>query len=401
MIGRSRPDTGGLYKIFHDECGVATSFRQMLKARRVGIRSVSVERIAEFLAYGGVSGSRTFVAGILKLSGHEVLLLPADGGAPRIRPKALPAADMRPAEEVVVDHFAELRGSLEGRVLSVDATGGFDTRLVLGLLDREGLPFELAVSGQPGAADTLIAQQLAVIVRRRFHLSGHDLSDLDAAVVETYRFGDGLTDVRRLHRDRQAALDRLRRGVQVMAHGGGGEFFRDHYAIQDFPFYGSSRVKLERFHDLRLMPVALPGEALSPTGTEILRGLRAEMLARCAVLRAPTNIETYDRIFLNLKSPEFYGQYFSNYINHDLEVVAPWLDFRIVHAAMRLSPWARFYHGWHRRMLTYYCPTLAVLPTAEAIGLLSRQATGDDLRDIHVGRALTLGLFLGEMEGFG
>ncbi len=220
------------------------------------------------------------------------------------------------------------------------------------------------------------------------------------------------------------------------------------------------------------MPVALPGEALSPRGTETLLALRSEMLARCAELRAPTNNETYDRVYLDLRSPEFYGQYFSNYINHGLEVVAPLLDFCIVHAAMRLSPWARFYHGWHRRMLTRYCPELAVLPTADgfsasssprfmltdlaaygrtqaarvmrkayqrlhgrsrfyhagafvadapgyigrlratahfqtsierlkAIWLLSPDATGDHLRDVHVGRALTLGLFLGEVDGFG
>ncbi len=107
------------------------------------------------------------------------------------------------------------------------------------MLDREGLLFELAISGQPGTADTEIARQLAAAIDRRFRLSGHDLEGLDDAVVDTYRFGDGLTDVRRLHRDRQAALARRRRGVQVMAHGGGGEFFRDHYVIQDFPFYGS------------------------------------------------------------------------------------------------------------------------------------------------------------------
>ena len=139
--------------------------------------------------------------------------------------KALATSDIGAAEDEVVAHFAALSCSLAGRSLCVDATGGFDTRLVLGLLDQEGLPFDLAISGEPGTADTTIARQMAGMVERRFHLSGHDLNNLAVAVVETYRFGDGLTDVRQLHRDRQAALARLRRGVEVMAHGGGGEFF--------------------------------------------------------------------------------------------------------------------------------------------------------------------------------
>ncbi len=131
--------------------------------------------------------------------------------------------------------------SLDGNALSVDATGGFDSRLVLSMLSDAHLPAELAVSGRPGTADTAIARRLAEELGRPLFLSGHDLSDFDRSLVETYRFGDGLTDVRRLHRDRQLALHRLARGIDTIVRGGGGEFFRDHYFIQDFPFYGSAK----------------------------------------------------------------------------------------------------------------------------------------------------------------
>ena len=40
------------------------------------------------------------------------------------------------------------------------------------------------------------------------------------------------------------------------------------------------------------------------------------------------------------------------------------------------------------------------LERLKAAGILAADATGDDLRDIHVGRVLTLGMFLGEVEGF-
>ena len=32
---------------------------------------------------------------------------------------------------------------------------------------------------------------------------------------------------------------------------------------------------------------------------------------------------------------------------------------------MRLSPWLRFFNGWHRRVLSAHCPALASLPTTE------------------------------------
>jgi hypothetical protein len=46
-------------------------------------------------------------------------------------------------------------------------------------------------------------------------------------------------------------------------------------------------------------------------------------------------------------------------------------------------------------------PHLATgLERLKTAGILAPDATGDDLRDIHVGRVLTLGMFLGEVEGF-
>ena len=77
-----------------------------------------------------------------------------------------------PAEGEVLEHFASLKKSLSGRALSVDATGGFDSRLVLCLLGNQSLPFELAISGLPGTADTEIARQIATMLGRPFHLVG-------------------------------------------------------------------------------------------------------------------------------------------------------------------------------------------------------------------------------------
>ena len=48
----------------------------------------------------------------------------------------------------------------------------------------------------------------------------------------------------------------------MISHGGGGELYRDHSFVQDFPLYGSRRVNLERYHDLRVAPVAFPPAAL-------------------------------------------------------------------------------------------------------------------------------------------
>lgn len=464
-------DNAGLYKIFHDREGAGTSFLELLRARRAGRARLDAGAIVEYLAHGLVLGPRTFVAGIGKLQADEILELPADGSAPRLHAKLLPDA-LPSGTATVLERFAGLARSLEGRKLSADATGGFDTRLMICLLERQGLPLELAISGRPGTADTEIARALAELLHRPFHLCEHDLGDLDAQLVATFRAGDGLTDLRRFHRNRQNALARLGRGIEALAHGGGGELFRDHSVIQDFPFYGRSRVDWSRYYELRMAPAALPPGCLGPAGRELLAELKRATIARFAELRAPTNNESYDRAYFHLRSPEFYGQHFSNYINMGLDVAAPFLDRDTALAAIRLSPWRRSFHLWHRRLITEHCPALAALPTADgfsasseprrmlgdvaayaamqlrrvakkvsqrvtgrgrfhmvgafmadapgfigqlrlsppfrpalerlaAVGILAPGLAGETVRDIHVGRVLTAGMLLGELEGLG
>ena len=334
-------DNAGCYKIYRDGRGVGTSFLELVRDRRLAAGRADPAALVEFLAHGAVLGSRTFASGVEELLDDEILDLPPGGGPPRLRAKVLPKAV--PAEKrIVLENFAGLARSLEGRSFSADATGGFDSRLIVCLLAENKVPMELAISGMPGTPDTEIAREMARLLDRPFHLSGHDLTDLDDQLVATFRDGDGQTDLRRFHRDRQNAQARLARGVEVFSHGGGGELFRDHYVIQDFPFYGSSRVNSRRYYDFRMTPVPLPPAALSPKGQDILAGLRPPPSPASRMLRA-TNNESYDRIYFYLRSPEFYGHYFSSYINMGLDVVAPLLDFDSALSAMSLSPWGRFF----------------------------------------------------------
>ena len=176
-------DNAGLYKIFHDGRSASTSFLALARARRTGRADLDLPVMLEFLAQGQVLGPRTFVTGIDKLPGREILELPADGcrrpGGARRRCRTRYLAAPGPCSTA----SPRLARSLEGRALSVDATGGFDCRLIVCLLGERGLPFELATSGLPGAPDTEIARGIARLLGRPFHLAGHDLGDLDAELV--------------------------------------------------------------------------------------------------------------------------------------------------------------------------------------------------------------------------
>lgn len=356
-------DNAAMYKLFYDDARVSTSFLELLRARRTRGSDVSTERLIEFLSHGAVYGPFTLVDGVRKLRAEEVLELTADG---EMRFHAKRLTDAGEHADIVLDrHFAELAHSVGSRQLSVDVTGGFDTRLIACLLHHKGATFEAAISGREDAEDVIIAHRVADVLGAPFQLSLHDISELEHDLPRTFAAGDGLTDLRRLHRDWQNARARIARGMEVMSHGGGGAHFKDFFCLQDIPRYGSRNTNFARFYDLRVTPVKLAPGILTAQAASILANLRQKTLDSFESYRKPTNNESYDEVAYKLRAPEFYGQYFSNYINLGMDVVAPFLDHTCARAAMRLSAWQRFFSAYHRRLITKYCSQLAVLPTTE------------------------------------
>jgi hypothetical protein len=417
-VWQAMADNGGMFKLFHDDTRVATSFLELSRARRASAGELSKASLVAYLAHGALLGEPTFLETVRKLRGDEIAEIgPAPDDRVRIRRKQL---DWSAAGDVpvVLAHFAELTRSLAGRRVSVDGTGGFDSRLLLCLLDHFGAEFEIATSGQPGTPDTEIPREIAGILEHPFHLSGHDVSRLEDDLPAVFEAGDGLTDLRRFHRDLQLAQDRLRRGVDLIVLGGGGEHFRDHYVIQDFPRYGSPKVDFARWYDLRMMPVRLPPASLSRSAAIELAELRPRTIARFEEHRAATNSESYSRAYYFLRAPEHFGQYYANYINMGLDVAAPLLDIEVIRTAFALPPWQQFFHRWHRQVITQHRPDVAALPTADGFSAsaqgtrmlrdlasygtlqVRRVARKASQRLLGKGRFYTAGAFMADAPGF-
>jgi hypothetical protein len=361
-------DNAGLYNIFHDDRQVSTSFLELAAATGRTASDVDPQTLVSYLAHGYIYGSGTFLPGIDKL-GHDQLieLVSTPDGSPMmaIRRKVL-GVPQGHSFAIVLRHFEDLARSLRGRQLSLDLTGGLDSRLCACLYRQYGLEFETVVSAaEPDVPDVLIARQLSELLGMPFHRGGHDLSRLEDELDEVFLAGDGSFDISLLHRNRQNALARLARGIDVMSSGAGGEYFRDYYYIHDFPYYGSSKIDFDRYYRIRMMTVKPRYQYFSKEAQSLFQAACSEVRRLMENQRAATNSESYARVSYFMKVPRSFGGFFSAYINMGLDVVAPMLDHGIVGVAMRQPPWQGFYNQWHRQMITRCKPAVAALPTAE------------------------------------
>ncbi len=357
-------DHAGLYQVYYDGRGASTGFLDLLADRGLNAGALRRDKAVEYLAHGTIFDTQTLVAGVRRLA-HDGVLTLAPGCPPALAEKALDAVPEVPPEAVVADAVRDLVRSLDGRRASVDVTGGFDSRLVACLMRESGAAFEAAMSGLPGTADTTIAARVAAALNRPFHLYEQDLSRLNDDLDAVFLAGDGLTDLRRFHRDHGHARARLARGAEVMVHSAAGELFKDQHSVHDFPFYGVERVDFARFYALRVSPVPWSRDDFAPAAAGDFDALPAYSIARFEAARGPTNNVTYNRISLYLRAQDLIGRIYSNYVNMGLDVAAPFFDRDVAEAGMRMPPWRTVFTRWHRAVLTERCPALAALPTAD------------------------------------
>jgi hypothetical protein len=367
-------DSSGLYRIFYAERQISTSFLELATARSAPSRDVDRQAVLEFLMHSGNFGKRTPVAGIYKLSARELLRLDCAGsGRVEILAKRV-AAPAVLGDAFVQEYFATVARSLAHRHVSVDLTGGFDTRVTACLLARQGLAFECAISGMPGTSEIQAASRVAATLGRELHLHQQDTTNLEDDLATVFRAVDGLTELAQFHRNWQMCRHRLDRQIDVMVHSGGGDYFRDHTYVHEFPRYGSRVVDVARYYRLRTVPVRIPPQQLTINAQEIQQTIEDQTIQIFERCRDDNNNKTYDRIYFEIRTPEFYGLACTNYINMGMDVVAPFLDHRMFNVALNMPPWSRVLQRWHRRMVTTHCPNLAVLPTTEGYTASSHPA---------------------------
>lgn len=366
-------DNFGGYKIFYDEAGRVGVDFFALAAQAAGAAAADPARLVEFLAQGMVLGEATLVPGIKKLQAHETLRVDLSGRQRRLQVLAKRLEEDVPADpDILLRHVEGLAHATRGLAVSIDLTGGFDSRLLACLLAPYGSAREAALSGELGSADVALARRVAARLGLPLHETVQKLDRLAEELPALVRESGGLVDATQLHRDAQAAEARLARRIELFAHGGGGEFLKDFYCHHEFPFYGRRPASLERLYDLRLAPYRLPPELLTPAARALAREARARALAAFERHRMPTNHETCDRVVYLCRAPEFFGYHFSLYINRGLHVAAPFLDRACALAAMRLPIWSRVMEGRHCALITRLRPDIAALPTTSGYSASSR-----------------------------
>lgn len=355
----------------------STSFLDLAMRMNLDVEDLSPNAVVEFLLTGLQFGQEILFQGI-KVAGPDEIIRWCDGKLwiekdDRVMdPFRMPAP--RDHVETFFAAWQKLAAAIHNEVVSVDLTGGTDTRVIVGILDWLGVGFETAVSGTAAHSDVVISQQVAAALgNSHFHYpSIHhvDPEQLWQELYEVVRAVDGVADGVVPHRLYQLYKDRASRGVSLVIGGSGGELYKDGGWWRAAALLGPGPDPGGRLIR-RLVQSGLIGwglEASPPNDifNPALRGIANSykdrlfnMLSNRYADRLSEGVyRLADRLFFeySVRAPRGFGARILTSYN-------PLLDANFVCVGINL-PWhQRFLHRFYRQVLWPINPQLARIPT--------------------------------------
>src|SRR5208337_4346291 len=249
-------DNSGLYQAFYTSDKISTSFLELAAHERHTPADLDPDAVVEFLHFGSLYSSKTFIPSIRRISHKDILYLSPGGTKLTFTKKHIDGISASPviSSKSFEQYFHEIAASLSNCKVSIDLTGGLDTRLVAAMLDHCGLQFETASSGgTPEYEDIHLSKEVAQAMGHPWFGTIHSASALQNDLNNLLLSTDGLYDILYYHRLYQLQNSRKERGIDTMISGVGGELFKDYWWLHDFPFYSRKASNVEKFVNMRIM----------------------------------------------------------------------------------------------------------------------------------------------------
>jgi hypothetical protein len=353
-------DPGGLYHAYYSPRSIGTGFLELSQLEDCGPEDLDPAAVVEFFHFGGIFEERTFFPQIKRIDPDLVIRCSAAGRTERL-PKPISDIGAEP-EGTVESLLEEFVTAARNECVSVDLTGGADTRLLAVALSYFGLPFEMATSGWRGHEDAEIGAKVAEVLGRPHYPTYHSAEEIDWD--ELFSRSNGMFDVTKNSRLIQMQHDRKARGVTLAVSGAAGEFFRETWWLHDFPFYARKKARLGRLYSMRIATNGLQHSLLTGRYRLLSDSQDERFLQMLSKYEVPGNTRSYDRIYYFGPLRTLGGSFVTSSAGL-VKMALPYADrdvFRIGYHMPRLE---RTFSRLHRRLITRYSPEAARLPTTE------------------------------------
>jgi hypothetical protein len=354
------------------------SFLKAIDEEPFGIDELDHQSLLNFLIFGSLNFDDTFHSGIKKRFSHQVYSLDKRNGLTLEMPQSdnpLKTEIVNNSVESFLEFFEDRISHLKNRRITLDLTGGIDSRLVASILHYYDVDFDAAFSLNSGdLKEAEIAKKVADILGVELHILESDASIDQEELSQLFKLSDGLWDYLGLKYLKQNQAWRKQQNYDLVITGVGGELYKDFWWQQDFPLYNKKQTDLKRLISMRMYPVKIKQEWLGEKIKLSLEYFWASFEERLKVHVKETNTKTYDQIYYHVRIKEQVS-HLSHVTSNYLETYSPLLEPELLKIGYNLPRKRRFFNQFHREVITKVNAEVAKIETTEGNMTVSNKIT--------------------------
>jgi hypothetical protein len=246
-------------------------------------------------------------------------------------------------------------------------TGGVDSRTVLSHLESLGVEYDLAISGSESMNDVKIAKQIANRLGKEIHISDEIVINADTQwLKDLFISTDGVTGIfshNRLH-NKNVMLKKL--GFQLEFGGVGGEFYKNSFLNQDFPFY-NGKISRKNFYKLKINTKNFDKKYLTQDILNYANKMENKIINELFYNEYGDKSKVYFRV--GHKILRYRMVTLSNCNSISIPSLSPFMENDMLKLTYNKNPWDLEVNKWQRNEVSKYCKEIANINTDRGLTL--------------------------------
>jgi hypothetical protein len=351
-------DNSNIRTLYYSKDYVSNDFLKIVKEDK--FNKLDFEGLSHYLLLGEIYLNKTLFKNINNTKNTEYIIIRRDKVS--IENKEIKNIDSNNKNIRFDSFFDSVSKNICDKKITMDLTGGYDSRLVFSMLKDKGLDINLFISGKKDSKDVLIAKKISKITKYYIDFFQVKKSKLNEKKLwELFEFGETIYSLKSSYRIKNFAEFRKNKGYNLRITGDGGVLYKDWWWIQDFPLYNKKKIDVDKFYKQRIKLTNINRDLFTDSVKESMYRAENNIINNIVKLKKETNTKSYDFFYFNLKGNLISkaNNCFSKYI----PIYSPLWEKELVSFSYDLKRKDRFFYNFIRKMITKNAPELSKIRT--------------------------------------
>jgi len=353
-------DNSSVFKLFYSKRSVSDSLLTISKQERKGEKDILQEKVIEFLRFGTNFYPETLIDGIYKLHGNHILKI-------NCKNDLLVIEKSSHSEEMTIEEYFDLfKKSVSELNVSIDITGGLDSRMIAVMADRR-FEYSLCSFGNANDRETKISKKISEVLKKEFVFVESNNDCLEEELGDSLEISEGCTNIVSLLPELKMARVRAARKTDLSINGVGGEFFKEILLMHEFPLYSLGKINEKKLLKIRFEPIPFKKNLLTPQYEKIFNASENNLITKISKLVSDKKTVAVNKVWYYLKIPAVHGCFVAPILRNYHSSCSPFLDYGVFNYSLKIGLKERVFDIFHRRHISKYNSLAARIRTAQDV----------------------------------